>query len=77
MIGLTVGELKKLIAEVPDDLPVLREGSDHSYCTVDGASDLAVGYMKPESRWDPAWFEWYGEEHANEGEEKKYALVIY
>jgi hypothetical protein len=32
--SLTVGQLKKLLADVPDNLVVLTPSSDHSYTTV-------------------------------------------
>lgn len=30
-VRMTVGQLKKLLADVPDDTPVLGPSSDHSY----------------------------------------------
>lgn len=70
-MSLTVGQLKKLIADLPDNMDVVTPGSDHSYLNASGwVTDTAYdeGYG--------GHFEYAGDEHMNEHEVKSRALVI-
>lgn len=70
-LRMNVGQLRRLIEGLPDDVVVLRPASDHSYAKADGAIETA-GHMKREG----LFFEWHGPEHANPGEVPVQALVI-
>ncbi len=54
---MTVGKLKKLIQDMPDDLPILAPGSDHSYMPISFFDDTAR-YDKDEN--------YYCEDHGDE-----------
>lgn len=52
----TAGDLKRLLADVPDDTPLLVEHSDHSYRLVSGSVlDVAVAKAKRGGRLFSEW----------------------
>lgn len=67
---MTVGELKRIIAKLPDDAPVLVPGSDHSYQKIyefgTDATYAGQGH----------YFEYFGAEHLESGEVRVNALVL-
>ena len=69
---MTVGQLRKALEGVADEVVVLTPGSDHSYNIVYQADDTTAAYDE-ESR---SYFEWWSEEDADPGERPVRALVI-
>ena len=70
---MTAGELKKALENVPDEVEVLRDGGfDHSYLPIHWGSEVTVGYFKKENH----YVEWFGFDHAGEGEEPRNAFVV-
>jgi hypothetical protein len=69
---MTVGDLKKLIQDVPDNVPILVPGEDHSLREV----DPQVGTALKESRY--SWTEDFGEEYTPEATcgKRTVALII-
>lgn len=65
---LTVGELKKKLEKLPDDMVVLTGSRDHSYRSVNAGEEIAL-YK------DCYWGE-YGDEPLERGEEIVKVLVI-
>lgn len=68
---MKVGELKQLIANVPDNVELVVEGGDHSY---DGATALKV-----EALWDPKYrvfSEYYGPEYRTSEKEKLVPVIL-
>lgn len=59
----TVGKLKELIKDLPDDTVILTEGSDHSYYR----PNIHVG---PAEFWKGDYFEYYDEGNMFEGGKK-------
>lgn len=53
-IARTVGELKKLIADLPDDMKILVPSSDHSYYEAAVVVDEAT-YSKKYHHWSEHW----------------------
>ena len=68
MQPFTVGQIRKLIADMPDDAPILRPGPDHSYYEC-AAWDGTAGYA------DGSYGEWWSVED-NPDEEPVRALII-
>ena len=70
---MNVKQLRALIADMPDDAPVLVPAPDHSYreCAAEDGTAGMTG-----ARRSPDFWEWFGEEHASEGEKPVRALVI-
>lgn len=68
---MTIGVLKHLIvlADLPDDAPVLLTGSDHSYYT-------PLHIETEATKFGSNYAEYTGDEHLAEGEKKILALVI-
>lgn len=56
--AMTVGELKELLADQPDELPILIPGSDHSY--YEATARVGTALLEDASRGQ--WTEDYGEE---------------
>ena len=56
---MTVGQLKKRLKDVDNDVLVVRSGHDHSYCETYGTLGLA------ESN-EGGYYEYYGDEHMGE-----------
>lgn len=70
---MTAGELRKALEGVPDDRPVLRDGGfDHSYLPVTWGGEVTAGYFQKMRH----WCEWYGEDHASEGEESRHVFLL-
>ena len=70
---MTVGELKKILEEIPDDnLPILKPSRDHSYTPIYHAEVCDVAYHSNIRE----WFEYFSDEHMSPGEEKQRALVV-
>lgn len=40
--GMTVGDLRKLIADLPDEAPVISVADEHMYTPADGINDIRV-----------------------------------
>ncbi len=73
---MKVGDLKKLLEGVPDDLPVLISGGqDHSYFQTSSANKETVGKYVERGR--TTYLEWYGPSNASPGEEPTQALVLH
>lgn len=70
---MTVAELKKALAKVPDEMEVLRDGgNDHSYLKVRWAGEMTVGYFDKQDH----YCEWHSVEHASEGEVTRDVFVL-
>jgi len=71
---LTVGELKKLLKDVSDDMIVVQSGSDHSYYAL-GPEDVGVceaEYLKKEDYFG----EYYDDESMISGAVKIEVFVV-
>lgn len=66
---LSVGQLRQLLEGLADNTPVLIPSSDHSYRRCEGEIGEA-GYV------DGDYYEWFGPEHASDGEEPVEALIV-
>lgn len=72
---LTVGQLRKALEGVSDDLPVLLAGGcDHSYETLSFAGVATVAVSKEHGR--EHFAEWADEANASPGEKPTEAFVI-
>lgn len=71
---MTVGELKDILAKLPDDAPVLAPGSDHSYYPVRYAETEATRSGRGRHSYD--YCEYYSEENLEPGETKIPALIL-
>lgn len=70
---LTAGELRRLLAGLSDDTPIVVSGGyDHTYRVPYTATPTTVGYC-PE---DGTYHEWWGEENAGEGISPHHAVVL-
>lgn len=74
---MKVAELKRLLAEAPDDMEVLLSGGpDHSYFRLE-ASNTPVGTVgEYEERGRTTYVEWYDERNASPGEKPVEAFVL-
>lgn len=70
---LTVGKLRAIIQDLPDNTPVLSPRHDHSYRECE-ASRATAG--KTKGRYAVEYWMWYGEENAGDGEVAVEVLVI-
>lgn len=68
---MTVGELKRLLADVPDDAPILVPSFDHSYRA--GMASVTNATRQPGH---DQWCEYWSEEHLQAGEEKFGPVVV-
>ena len=66
---MTVGDLRKLIRDVPDAAPVLCPGRDHSYREAAAGVTTALCHGHE-------WTEDYGEESTPEADYGKRVLVV-
>ena len=70
---MTVGELITKLTGIDPSLEVLLAGGfDHSYYTTNWATECDVAFYRD----DREWYEYHGDDHLTEGEEKKKAFVI-
>lgn len=68
---MNVGQLKKLISRLPDNIPILTSAGDHAYRRA-AVEVTDAGYEKTLD----AFYEWHGVEHACSGAKKITALFI-
>lgn len=70
---MNVKQLREILADMPDNAPVLVSAPDHAYreCSVE---DTTAGMVGP--RRHSTFYEWFGEEHRSVGEKPVRALVI-
>ena len=69
--AVNVGQLKRLIANMPDDAPILRPAPDHAFARAT-AHDGSAGYNAA----DREYTEWWGAENAVEGACEVRALIV-
>jgi hypothetical protein len=70
---MNVKMLRELLSHLPDDAPIVVPDGDHSY-RIASASVTSAGRVSERGR--SHYCEWYGEEHAGDGEERIDALVV-
>ena len=58
---LTVGKLRKLLADLPDDMPVVVDGDDHSYWRAQ-ATDTQAHEHPDSSPYEPPYSQYGGED---------------
>jgi hypothetical protein len=57
---MKIADLKKLIAELPDEMEVVVSGSDHSYFPVGNSTSVTKAETYPHNR---HLSQYYGEDH--------------
>ena len=70
---MNVGELKKIIADLPDDIPVLVPSADHSYLDV----EIEVSTAIHSSSGFPEWSKDYGEETKRIFDKRENVVIIH
>ena len=72
-IAGTAGDLRRMLAEndIPDDAPILVSDVDHSYRRASARISWAAHDRA--ARW---WGEYHSDEHLEDGEEKRDALIV-
>lgn len=75
----TIKDLKEAIKDLPDDLPILIPGGDHSYAQANfEAKATSAGMRKIGKHHNKEFYtEWYGESAANPGEVEVPVFLIY
>lgn len=63
-----VGQLKKVLEQIPDETPVVTSGSDHSYCHIKAFVEQAE--FDPKTRTMPNMWEYYDEGNKNKKSNK-------
>lgn len=71
---MTVGDLRKAMKDLPDNMPVLTPGHDHSFFPAAEAKAACVEFAPNSNGGD--WFEYWDDNNMSEGSEKKQAFIV-
>lgn len=72
-MALTVKDLKELIKDLPDDMPVVmsKDGEGNGFSPL---SDYSMGKYAPDSTWSGEWYQDEDERDAPRGSKKAICL---
>ena len=77
MPDLTVGKLKQILANIKDNsMPVVLEGSDHSYIEAGGAYKCKAEILPCDAGHGGLLSEFHGEEHLSNGAGVTHVFLI-